>query len=62
MVKLNLHALYSGLTIVHTPIVLCICQQQTEFVRLITVDRYFFAIYVNKWKGCVCLYKVATEF
>ena len=29
MVELNLHALYSGLTVGHTPIVLCMCQQQS---------------------------------
>jgi len=29
MVKLSLHALYSGLTVVHTLIVFCICQQQS---------------------------------
>jgi len=29
MLKLNIHALYSGLTMVYIPIVLCICQQQS---------------------------------
>jgi len=29
MVKINLLALYSGLTTVHTLIVLCICRQQS---------------------------------
>jgi len=47
MVKLNLHALYSGLTMVHTLIVLCVCvcvNSTVEFVRRVTVDRYFFCL------------------
>jgi len=43
MVKLNLHVLYSGLTMIHTLIVVYICQQQSGIRVFITVDRYFFA-------------------
>jgi len=43
MVKLNLHALYSVLTVVYALIVLCIYQQKSGIRRRITVDRYFTA-------------------
>ena len=39
MVKLNLHVLYSGLTVVHTLIELCICQQQSA-IRASYHDRW----------------------
>jgi len=41
MVKLNLHTLYSDLTVVYIPTVLRVCQQQNGIRRRITVDRYF---------------------
>jgi len=47
MVKLNLHALYSDLTVVYTLTVLCIWQQQSGIRRRITVDRYFIAYCVS---------------
>jgi len=57
MVKLNLHALYSDLTVVYTLIVLCIFQQQCGIRRCITVDRYIIAYcvsYVYVWShSCV---------
>ena len=47
MVKLNIHALYSDLTVVYTLIVLCIYQQQSGIRRRITVDRQFIAYCVS---------------
>jgi len=47
MVKLNLHTLYSDLTVVYTLIVLCICQQRDGIRCRITVDRYFIAYCVS---------------
>jgi len=47
MVKPNLHALYSDLTVVYTLIVLCMCQQQSGIRRRVTVDRYFIAYCVS---------------
>ena len=66
MVKLNLHALYSDLTVAYTLIVLSICQQQNGIRRRITVDRYFIAYCVlYMWdhtvvptKSCFCTHQV----
>jgi len=65
MVKLNLHALYSDLTVVYTLTVFCICQQQSGIRRRITVDRYFIASRMYMWdhtvvppKNCFCIHQV----
>ena len=49
MVKLNLHALYSDLTVVYKLIQLCICQQQSGIWCRITVDRHFNASRMCMW-------------
>jgi hypothetical protein len=55
MVKLNIHALYSDLTVVYTLIVLCICQQQNGIRRCITVDRYLYIIQFDIHNGMASL-------
>jgi len=47
MVKLNLHALYSGLTMVHTQIVLCVYQQRCGIRASYHSRQLHFAYFVS---------------
>jgi hypothetical protein len=53
MVKTNLHALYSDLTLVYKLIMSCIRQQQSGIRRRITVDRYFNSSRMYMWDHTV---------